>query len=314
MDRRDLLRSAAALAVAGVVGVSSAGCSAVERRPSGALRLGGGEPGGTLSKVARVLGRELRSDGAVGDFEIVPSSGSAGNLDLLLAGDVVVAPSLAVAAAQVAREPLTAVARLYEPALQCLVRAGSDIVDVRELQGRKVAVGPVGSDSAAAAQLVLESIGVTPAYRAPLRRETAGDRAIALAGGAVDAFFWWGGRPAPEITALASVESFRPLALGGLIESHPTLAAAGLRATRLPDDFYATDGTTTLGTPCLLLARRDTDPEIVSTIVRILVERGSEMVPQPANGLQYFTPGSLFDTAPFDLHPAAVATYRELHG
>ena len=293
MDRRDLLRAAAALVVVG----SLPGCvggdktMALER-----LRLGGGEPGSTFSKLARALGRELRAEDVVAAVTIVPSDGSRGNLDLLARGDVVIAPALTVVT-RAADADLVALARLYEPALQCLVRDTSSIRDIRELAGRPVAIGPAGSDSATTAQLVLEAIGVTPAVRPALRRESAGDRAIALAGGAV-----------------AAIASFRPLDLGDLPQTYPMLAGDGLRVTQLPDDFYGTQGTTTLGSSCLLLARRDTDAELVETIVRTLVERGSQMVPQPANGLQYFTPASLFDTAPFDLHPAAAATYRDLHG
>lgn len=310
MDRRDLLRAAAALVVVG----SLPGCvggdktMALER-----LRLGGGEPGSTFSKLARALGRELRAEDVVPAVTIVPSDGSRGNLDLLARGDVVIAPALTVVT-RTADADLVALARLYEPALQCLVRDTSSIRDIRELAGRPVAIGPAGSDSATTAQLVLEAIGVTPAVRPALRRESAGDRAIALAGGAVDAMFWWGGRPSPEIRAVAAIASFRPLDLGDLPQTYPMLAGDGLRVTQLPDDFYGTQGTTTLGSSCLLLARRDTNAELVETIVRTLVERGSQMVPQPANGLQYFTPASLFDTAPFDLHPAAAATYRDLHG
>jgi TRAP-type uncharacterized transport system substrate-binding protein len=158
---------------------------------------------------------------------------------------------------------------------------------------------------------LLASVGVEEGRDDLWQEMRVGDGAIALAGGAVDALFWWGGRPAPEIESVATAGRFRPLDLASVLR--PPAERSVYRPVVMPTEFYGR-GVTTLGVACLLVSRRDVDPALVRSVIELVVTDGSTLVPQPSNGLRYFSLATLYDTAPIPLHPAATRTYRSLHG
>lgn len=303
--RRGVLGLVAAGALAGCAGGGAA---------YGRMRLAGGEPGGTFIKVSRLLAGELVDQGVVDGVRVVLSGGSVENLQLLADGDVLMAPALADAVSTSGLPGVVAVSRVYQHALHCLVAAGSPVRSLDQLDGRRVSIGIAGSGTAATARRMLEVAGASPPAGEDWLAQGTADSAVSVAGGAVDAMFWWGGSPAPEIASVAAVRPLRALDLGELIGPANALAAQVYQAVRLPGGMYGQDDVRTVGAAAHLVCRADLDDDLVAGIVGVLARSGRRLVPQPADGVQYYAPSTLFDTSPIPLHPAAVRRLRALHG
>lgn len=295
-------------------GLLLSGCVGGGGESLGTVALGGGDAGGAFIQLSRLLARELEETGRVRQATVVPSAGAAENLQLVTSGQADVAPVFADSDGLVGGGTVVAVAKAYETMLHCLVRGDSDVQDLRDLVGRPLAIGPAGSGTAATAERLLRRAGVEEGEPGAWVRQRVGDGAIALAGGAVEALFWWGGRPAPEIRSLVEVARFRPLDLGRWVGSANLDSGDVYRTVRVPAEFYDVGGLTTLGTSCLLGCRRDADARLVRAIVETVARDGSALVPQPSNGLRFFAAATLYDTGAVPLHPAAVRAYRALHG
>lgn len=282
---------------------------------SGRTVLAGGQPDGTFVKAARLLGAQLVERGVTARASVLLTGGSAENLDLLLAGEADLAPVLADTVVGRDLSALTAVARVKQLALHCLVRADSTVTSPADLAGRAVVVGPRLSGAEDSALRLLRVAGLV-GTRAPARVTTARSRdaVISVAGGTADAMFWWGGRPAPEITSVARVRPLRALDLRGLLEDANRAADDVYTAVRLPGELYGQADVGTLATPVHLLCRRDLPDATVAGVVDVVSGSGRLLVPQPTDGVQYYVPATLFDTSPVPLHPAAARRYRELHG
>ncbi|WP_170219255.1 TAXI family TRAP transporter solute-binding subunit [Nocardioides litoris] len=306
LDRRRLLRAAGLSAA--LLGVGGSVASATPRsraRPD--LVVAGGEVGGTFLRFGSLLAAELRRTGAVGDVDVVATAGSVENLRLLAAGSADLAPALADSWDPAVRG-VRAVARLYQTTLHCLVRADSPVRDVADLAGALVATGLAGSGTAETAERLL--VDRLDARLRPGPRSTG---VVALAGGAVDALLWWGGRPSPELLAVARTHPMRALDLASVVDAARADGAAYQRV-RLPGDVWGQPDVGMAGVAALLLCRADLDEEVVRPLVDVLLTRGPQLVPQPSGGLQYLAPASLWDTGEVDLHPAAARRYRQQHG
>jgi TRAP-type uncharacterized transport system substrate-binding protein/tRNA A-37 threonylcarbamoyl transferase component Bud32 len=129
-----------------------------EQRIPGTVRIAGGLQGGVYHDFSIELGQRLATDLEV-EADVVASSGSIDNRDRLLRGEVLLAP---MQAAAMGNDELSIVAPLFFEAIHILVHEDSAIRDVSGIEGHEIAVGPAGSGSRLATEMVLESLGFTP--------------------------------------------------------------------------------------------------------------------------------------------------------
>lgn len=301
------------LAVLGGAGaVSLTACAASATTP---LVLACGEPGGSYLEFGELLAAATRSSSAA---SVSPraTEGSIDNLCLLGERRVDLALSLVDSAADVGRDVI-AIGRVYQNYLQCIVRADAGISDLSDLSGRTVSLGAPGSGAAATARRVLDAAGLDPSGSAGPRTVERTFRGAVddLAAGRIDAFFWSGGVPTPQISTLAQRVPVTVLdttsALSVLTDRFPDVYAA----TTIPSRVYgATRAVPTIGVANLLLARADLGDDLARALVDALIDDAPTLVPADALGIQYLTPASLIDTAPIALHPAAERRYRERYG
>lgn len=297
---------------AGAIGL--AGCSPT---PSRTLTLGCGEAGGSYLQFGELLSAAARDTG--GDVEIlaVPTEGSVQNLALLDAGRVDLALSLAdSAAAAPTRGDLVAIGRVYQNYLQCIVRADGGPTSLEDLSGRTVSLGAAGSGASATARRLLDAAGLTSGPTPPVTIERPfRDAVVDLARGRIDALFWSGGVPTPQIADLATTTSIRVLdttsVLPELLRRYPDAYVA----TTIPAGVYGADTSTpAIGVANLLLAHPDLDDDLARRLVDVLIDDAARLVPPGSLGIQYLTPASLIDTVPVPLHAAAERRYRERYG
>jgi TRAP transporter TAXI family solute receptor len=109
---------------------------------------------------------------------------------------------------------LRAIANLYQESLHIIVRADSKIEAIADLKGKRVSLGGRGSGTRATAVLVLGAYGVGE-RKFTGQQLTIRKAADALRDGAIDAIFFVGGAPVPDLAELARTTPLRLLPVAG---------------------------------------------------------------------------------------------------
>ncbi|KIS28862.1 C4-dicarboxylate ABC transporter substrate-binding protein [Arthrobacter sp. SPG23] len=328
--RRTALKAGLAAALAGLFVPTLNACTA-EDKP-GTVTVAGGEPGGFYLEFATLLAESLQRHGVAGSASALTTGGSLDNLQQLLSGQATFAVALADAAAQdietrsTSNIRITALGRVYENYVHCVVRRGSGIRGVTELAGRTVAVGEPGSGTSLTTPRLLEAaglasvaVGATPAAGAD-KTVTVLNLGLnaglaALQDGSVDALFWSGGVPTAAIAATHHEVGLGFLDLSPLLPKLRTRYGAFYDRVLIPEGAYeGVPAVWAVGVANLLLCRSDLDARTVKRTVELLVDYAQELIPRSSLGVQFLSPESLINTAGLPLHPAAAAAYRELHG
>jgi TRAP transporter TAXI family solute receptor len=295
--------------------VLTAGCAS---GGSGArLRLAAGERGGLYLAFAEILAKQLHSHLPDVTVEALSTEGSVENLARLRSGDVEMGLALADVAerdratGQVGTAPV-AVARVYENYLQVVVRDSAAISQLKDLEGRRVSIGPGGSGAAMTSEVLFEAAGLRG--RVDMVRYRLRDGLAGLADGSLDALVWSGGVPTPAIGDLDATLALRMLDIGALAAPMAALSGYPYLVRRVPAGGYVPPGLRSIGVPDLLLCRQDIAADVVGDVVSAIVTDAAQLVPPYVRGLQYLAPPSMIQTGLVPLHPGAVAAYRELHG
>ena len=276
--------------------------------------MAGGEPGGFYLEFAGLLAASLQRHGVAGQATALTTGGSLDNLELLLSGKATFAVALSDSAAQRAAAGdatavgISAVGKVYENYVHCVVRRDSGIRDIAGLAGRTVAVGEPGSGTSLTTPRLIEAAGLSSAAVGAGPAAAAGTVTVlnlglneglaALQDGSVDALFWSGGVPTAAIAAAHSDAGLGLLDLSPLL---PALRAKhGLFYDRvlIPEGAYpGIPAVWTVGVANLLLCRSDADARTVKRTVEILVGHAEELVPRSSLGVQFLSPESLINTA-----------------
>jgi len=135
-----------------------------ERVPD-TLRIATGAKGGLYYRFAQLLAEELERDGAL-EVELIETEGSVENRDLLLQGSADLA---LLQLGSVEFEGIRTLAPLYRDMLHVVVRKGSGIENLADLDARRIVIGPPGSGMRTSARVVLEHYGIGPDVEAPDR-------------------------------------------------------------------------------------------------------------------------------------------------
>jgi TRAP transporter TAXI family solute receptor len=256
----------------------------------------------------------------------VSTGGSLDNIAELRAGRAAFAVALADAASD---QPggdaaeITAIGKVYENYVHCVVRKDSGIRDISGLAGRRVAVGQPGSGTSLTTPRLFEAAGL--ATSADAAAPAAGTAAVvnlglndgiaALKAGTVDALFWSGGVPTAAIAAAQQNVALALLDLSGLLPELRRRYGGIYDRVLIPEGSYpGVPAVWTVGAPNLLLCRRDLDNATAERTVQLLVHSAAELIPQSSLGVQFLSAESLINTAGVPLHPAAADAYRALHG
>ena len=328
--RRTALKAGLAAGLAGLLLPPLSACTP-EDRP-GTVTVAGGEPGGFYLEFATLLAESLQRHGVADHAVALTTGGSLDNLGQLLTGQATFAVALADAAAQqlathgTSGAGVTALGRVYENYVHCVVRKGSGIRDVAGLAGRTVAVGEPGSGTSLTTPRLIEAAGLgsaavgTASGAAAEKTVTVlnlglNDGLAALQDGSVDALFWSGGVPTAAIADSNKGAALAFLDLSALIPSTRTRYGPYYDRVLIPEGSYeGIPAVWTVGVANLLLCRNDLAGSTVKRTVELLVGHAEELIPRSSLGVQFLSPESLINTAGLPLHPAAADAYRELHG
>ncbi len=320
--RRTALKAGVAAGFAGFLLPGLAGCTP-EGRPD-IVTVAGGEPGGFYLEFAGLLAESLQRHGVAGQATALTTGGSLDNLGALLSGKATFAVALSDSAAQraasgdAAAVGISAVGKVYENYVHCIVRRDSGIPDVAGLVGRTVAVGEPGSGTSLTTPRLLEAAGLASAGGSggvTVLSLGLNEGLAALREGTVEALFWSGGVPTAAIAAAHDDVGLALLDLAGLLPALRPKYGVFYDRVLIPESAYpGIPAVWTVGVANLLLCRSDLDDRIVKRTVELLVEHADELIPRSSLGVQFLSPESLINTPGLPLHPAAAAAYRQFHG
>ncbi|MGH3775080.1 MAG: TAXI family TRAP transporter solute-binding subunit [Pseudonocardiaceae bacterium] len=237
------------------------------------------------------------------------------NIQQVVAGNYQVAFSLADTAADAVNgtgsfagtpAPIRALARLYPNFSQVVVRSDSGVTTLADLRGKRVSTGSPKSGTEVIANRMLAAAGLNPDTDLAAQRLDIGTSVDGMKDGTIDAMFFSGGLPTPNITDLFTSlgDKVRLLdtsaVLGALREINPVYDVATIPASTYPN---ATD-TQTIVVPNLLVVPESLDNATACVLTKTLFERQTNLVAvNPA--AENITLQQARKTGPVPLHPGA---------
>ncbi|MEV4566730.1 TAXI family TRAP transporter solute-binding subunit [Nonomuraea sp. NPDC049419] len=249
------------------------------------------------------------------------TSASVENIKLLASGKAQIGFSQADTAADAvngkdsftARQPVKALARIYDNYLHLVLAPGVSAAKIADLKGKRVSLGPANSGTQVVARRVLEAAGLDPDNDITKQQLSINESVQAAKDGTIDAFFWVGGLPTAGITDLAV--SRPDMTMMDTSEVLPAMRSThGEQYVSLDVDLAATYKLSgmikTVGIANVLLVPGSMDEQLAYDITKTLFEKKAELekVHPEAKKLD---PALGRQVAPVELHPGAARYYKE---
>jgi TRAP transporter TAXI family solute receptor len=281
---RDYLRFYVPIAVLLVVGFGFAS-RYINPAPPRQVRIASGAPQGAYAESALRYREILARDGIT--LEVVATSGSMENLKLLQArqGGVDVAFIQGGTGAPDTPGLLSLASVFFEP-LWVFVREGVPARYVRDLVGRRLALGVEGSGTRVLALQLLKASGVAEGVNL---LAMGGDEAVqGLLSGSVDAAFFVTARPQPQLEPLLRDKRVRLLSFvraDAFAQRFRFLSKVILPEGRLDLAANVPAADVTLLAPAAaLVAREDLHPAIIDRLIQAAVEvhGGGQLFTEPS--------------------------------
>ncbi|TQK51442.1 hypothetical protein FBY35_1839 [Streptomyces sp. SLBN-118] len=321
--RRALQVSAAALVVFGLlawwllpIGQTS---------PKGKLTFSTGSQNGVYQRYGVLLKDALARDLPDVSIDLRTSEGSQQNLARVATGeaDFTIATADAVAKYKRDRKPgadrLRGCARLYDDYVQLVVPRGSQVQSVRDLRGKRVAIGQAGSGVRLIAERLLTAAGIDP--KKDITPLPAGIDTVLgrLEAHELDAFFWSGGLPTAAVEALSERFQIQLVPLdAALVEKlHSTSSdtTSYYRAAVMPADAYleAQGGlpVPTVAVANLLVTTDRIDPAMAEGFTRTVI-KSRDRIGNTVHPAQLVDLRTAVYTDPLPLHEGARRYYRSV--
>jgi TRAP transporter TAXI family solute receptor len=237
------------------------------------------------------------------------------NIQQLTAGTHQVAFSLADSAADAVNgtgpfegkpQQIAALGQIYPNYTQLVVRTDAGINSVADLRGKRVSTGSPKSGTEVIANRVLAAAGLNPERDIAAQRLDLGASVDGMKSGTVDALFFSGGLPTPNITDLFTSMTGRvklldtSAQLDRMREVNRVYKVATIPGTTYPG---AVD-TPTIVVPNLLLVPTNIDPAVACVVTKTLYERTADLAAAnpAARDIKVETAR---ETDPVPLHPGA---------
>jgi TRAP transporter TAXI family solute receptor len=207
---------------------------------------------------------------------------------------------------------LRVIAALYPEEIHVVVRADSTIRNLRDLKGRRVALGEPESGTLADARLVMEAAGINECdiKAAYLRLSEASD---ALIQGRIDAFFYMGGYPVPAITDTGATIPTRLVPIPPDAAERLARRFSFFTADAIPGGTYRgiDSATPTVSTMALWLVREETRDDLVYAITKALWSDATRRLLSASPVGVRIRLADAFDGVAIPFHPGAARFYRE---
>lgn len=287
-----------------------------------AFLIAGGPPGGEYQAVARLLGQTLVAEGRA--TSVLETQGSAENIALLRNGQA----DLALVQNNLADEAqlgtgafakdapfyrLRALASLFPEPIHILLPPDSSIRDLKDLAGKRVAIGAPGSGSRLNALVLLQSAGLELKDLSEVREDGLTSGLDAMAAGQLDAVIATISAPAKSIQDAAARGQLRLLSLAPEFQREVAAHGRGLLALDLPVATYPgqREPIRTLAVTALLVAPETLPAADVDQVLDALFDRIDFVRAGVAAGSQ-IERASANQGITVPLHPAALGHLEQV--
>ncbi|MFN4272435.1 MAG: TAXI family TRAP transporter solute-binding subunit [Aliihoeflea sp.] len=205
--------------------------------------------------------------------------------------------------------PVAGMAYLYPAVLQIATIEGTGIETMEDLAGKRINLGPPGSNAAVLAQRLLEAYGVFEPGNAQFLSYAEGTGAII--NGNLDATVVLAGAPTAALIDLGAQRDMKLISVdadtvAAMLEEFPFY-----QVYEIPAETYSgqAEAVTVINDPATLFVKADADEELVYSITKALFDNLDELAeihPQArAIALETAT------NSPVDLHPGAQRYFDE---
>ena len=237
------------------------------------IELAGGLEGGMYDELSQSLGTRMSVQTGV-KVSVIASGGSIDNHRRLVDGEVDLAPMQAIA---MTSGDLCVVAPLFFEAVHLLVRGDSTVRVADDIAGHRVAVGLDGSGSRLATEMVLESLGLSPATT-PRVAVSFGSLSLdnANVGESLpDVAVVCIGKGSRLASSMLNTGKWRLIPLETAIEIsllHPSLRPMTISATDYPNAKLPKEGIATVGMTAFLAAKSTAPSALVTAALEALYQ------------------------------------------
>lgn len=167
---------------------------------------------------------------------------------------------------------LKVVAGLHTEMAAIVARADSGFMDLSDLKGQRINIGPAGSGSAATWGQLSQHLPWSEEDRAAITQEDLSGLGEALCSGEIDAYFVVIGHPAGVIEETQEVCPVQFIEIGAGISEKMVADAPYYRAAEIPSGTYGEhNAIETIGTRALLVTVEQMPAHAVSTVLRSLL-------------------------------------------
>jgi TRAP transporter TAXI family solute receptor len=264
--------------------------------------LGTGSIGGTFFSVGRALSKVISRYSWI-KSKTEPTGGGVENV--ILAGEKrivlgITQSDVALHAFNGTREfsrrydNIRAVCGAHHLDMQIFMLKRNRFSSIRELKGKKVALGAPGGASIWVSHVILDRYRFTEGDFKP--QYLSFSNAIeALKDDKIDAVFYLSGGPSTALVELSEhVEiSFLPIereVLGEIIDSHPYWTFSEIAAETYPN---LKTNIPTIGVPCILVTHKDVSEDAIYSIVKSILEHTDEIAEDHPAGSEYSVENAL---------------------
>ena len=299
-----------------VVAMAIAGCASAPA-PRQSLTLATGAGGGAFADYGPGVAKVVAAHAPV-DFEMKPTAGSNDNVKLVndsasVVGLVNMGPAYEAWIGEEAwkgqKHPnLRALVPMYETPFHIIALKSSGIVKLRDLNGKRVGVGPAKGPAENFFRALAESVGIKPV----LVNGSPNDNAAQLVAGSIDAFWYGAGLP---IGAFRDAADRAPARVFGLTADEiaafrkrfPYLAEYPVPAGTYRGQEVALN---TVAVWNFILAHKDLPDATAYAITQAILDHPAEIAKTYPAASATITRNAAANTfLPF--HPGAVRYYRE---
>ncbi|GAA2245414.1 hypothetical protein GCM10010145_10290 [Streptomyces ruber] len=295
-----------------------------EEPPTGTITISTGTEKGVYHEYGNRLRNAIHEDMPGLKVELRPSEGSQENVKRVADGgaDFAIAAADAVEAYRQNRQPgherLRGIARLYDDYVQLVVSRASGIEEIKDLEGKRVGVGPDDSGVRLIADRVLRAAGLDPRQDVVPEADSIAEGPERLRSGGIDAFFWSGGLPTDGLEKLVESDDFRFVEIdAATVDSlHEQDDVFGhYRSSVMPADAYGSGRPghpiQTLTVANLLITRADVDPRLTEWLTRTVINSRDD-IGSHVHSAQFVDLRTAIYTDPVNLHEGARRYYRSV--
>jgi TRAP transporter TAXI family solute receptor len=211
------------------------------------------------------------------------------------------------------KQPVQALARLYDNYTHVVVRTAAGINSVADMKGKRISTGSPKSGTEVIAQRLLRAAGIDPDRDITPQRLDLTKTVDGMKDGSIDGFFWSGGLPTPGVTDLFTTmgDKVKFIDVTPQLPKMQETNEAYQKGSIAAATYKTPADVPTIVVPNVLLVKDNMDANLACVLTKTLFDKHDELVKanSAAKGISLDTARK---TEPVPLHRGATAALDKL--